>query len=123
MESGVPVAPSGTTFIEAEQRHIDEQKLKDLKAKDYLFHALDQSILKTILKKDTSKDVWGSMKEKYQSSMQVKQAQLQALRREFERPGETVNEYFAYTLTIANKMKIKVIQSWWRNITIYELEI
>ncbi|TXG53999.1 hypothetical protein EZV62_019255 [Acer yangbiense] len=40
---------------------------------------------------------------------QVKRAQLQALRREFEvlhmKVGETVNEYFARTLTIANKMK------------------
>lgn len=40
---------------------------------------------------------------------QVKWAQLQALRKEFEilhmKAGETVNEYIAWTLVIANKMK------------------
>ena len=41
--------------------------------------------------------------------LKVKRAQLQALRREFEtlymKEGETVNNFFARTLTIANKMK------------------
>ncbi|WJZ92508.1 hypothetical protein VitviT2T_011498 [Vitis vinifera] len=50
------------------------------------------------------------MKQKYQGSTRVKRAQLQALRREFEvlqmKEGESVDEYFARTLTIANKMKI-----------------
>ncbi|MCI53917.1 retrovirus-related Pol polyprotein from transposon TNT 1-94, partial [Trifolium medium] len=48
------------------------------------------------------------MKRKYQGSTKVKRAQLQALRREFEilamGEGETVNEYFARTLAIANRM-------------------
>jgi RNase H-fold protein (predicted Holliday junction resolvase) len=48
------------------------------------------------------------MKRKYQGSTKVKRAQLQALRSEFEalamKEGESVNEYFARTLTIANKM-------------------
>ncbi|MCI36928.1 retrovirus-related Pol polyprotein from transposon TNT 1-94, partial [Trifolium medium] len=48
------------------------------------------------------------MKLKYQGSTKVKRAQLQALRREFEilamGESETVDEYFARTLTIANKM-------------------
>ena len=39
----------------------------------------------------------------------MKLGNLQALRKEFEvlhmKTGETVNEYFARTLTIANKMK------------------
>ena len=49
------------------------------------------------------------MRQKYQGSTKVKCAQLQALRREFEilgmKEGEKVDEYFARTLTIANKMK------------------
>ncbi|KAL4378121.1 hypothetical protein GQ457_02G036680 [Hibiscus cannabinus] len=106
VENGISVAPVGTTLTEAQQRLIDDQKLKDLKAKNYLFQALDRSILETILKKDTSKDIWDSVKKKYQGSTR---AQLQALRREFEtlqmKAGETVNDYFARTLTIANKMK------------------
>lgn len=109
METGIPFSPVGTTLTEAQQRHIDEQKLKDLKVKNYLFQALDRSILETMLKKDTSQDIWESLKKKYQGSTRVKRAQLQALRKEFEtlhmKDGETVNDYFARTLTIANNMK------------------
>ncbi|XP_058086456.1 uncharacterized protein LOC131233683 [Magnolia sinica] len=47
--------------------------------------------------------------EKYQGSTRVKRVHLQAFRKEFEilhmKAGESVNEYFAQTLTIANKMK------------------
>ncbi|XP_016646919.1 PREDICTED: uncharacterized protein LOC103328157 [Prunus mume] len=72
--------------------------------------AIDQAILETILKKDTAKDIWDSLKQKYQGTTRVKRAQLQALRKEFEilhmKEGESVNEYFARTLTIANKMWI-----------------
>ena len=50
------------------------------------------------------------MKQKYQGSSQVKRAHLQALQKEFEilhmKEGESVNEYFARTLTIANKMNV-----------------
>jgi hypothetical protein len=49
------------------------------------------------------------MKQKFQGTTGVKLALLQALRKEFEilhmKAGESVNEYFARTLTIANKMK------------------
>jgi hypothetical protein len=51
-------------------------KLKDLKAKNYLFQAIDRSILETILSKDTSKQIWDSMKKKYQGSSTVKRSQL-----------------------------------------------
>ena len=80
-----------------------------MKAKNYLFQALDRSILETILKKDTTKNIWDSLKQKYQGTTRVKRAHLQALRKEFEilhmKEGESMNEYFAQTLTIANKMK------------------
>jgi hypothetical protein len=73
--------------------------LKDLKVKNYLFQALDRSVLETIFKKDTTKDIWDSMKQKFQGSSRVKCAYLQALRKEFEvlhmKPEESVNEYFA----------------------------
>ena len=81
-----------------------------MKVKNYLFQALDRSILETILNKDTAKNIWDSMKQKYQDSTRVKRAHLQALRKEFEmlhmKARESVNEYFARTLSIANKMKI-----------------
>ena len=74
-----------------------KSEVKDLKTKNYLFQALDRSILETILNKDTTKNIWDSMKQKYQGSTRVKRAHLQALREEFEmlhmKGGESVNEY------------------------------
>nr|XP_010941826.1 uncharacterized protein LOC105059982 [Elaeis guineensis] len=85
-------------------------KLKDLKAKNYLFQAIDRFILETILiSKETSKDIWDSMKKKYQDSSSVKRAQLQALRKDFEtqqmKDGEFVTHYCARTMVITNKMR------------------
>lgn len=94
----------------AQQKVIEEEKLKDLKVKNYLFQAIDRTIIETILNKETSKAIWDSMKLKYQGSTKVRRAQLQALRREFEvlgmKEGEKVDEYFTRTLTIANKMQV-----------------
>jgi RNase H-fold protein (predicted Holliday junction resolvase) len=106
IENGVVIAPANAT---AEQRRLaDESKLRDLKVKNYLFQAIDRSILETILNRETSRDIWEAMRRKYQGSTKVKRAQLQALRREFEvlamGESETVNDYFARTLAIANKM-------------------
>ena len=110
VETGIIAAADGVDPSEAQQKQIDEQKLKDLKCKNYLFQALDRSILETILKKDTAKDIWDSLKQKYQGTARVKRAQLQALRKEFEtlhmKAAESVNDYFGRTLIIANKMRI-----------------
>ena len=84
VESGIQEPPAGATVTDAQQTDIEARKLKDLKAKNYLFQAIDRPILETILCKDTSKDIWDSMKKKYQGSSRVKRAQLQALRRDFE---------------------------------------
>ncbi|RVW80052.1 Retrovirus-related Pol polyprotein from transposon TNT 1-94 [Vitis vinifera] len=109
VESGIPTVAEGVVLTDAQRKNIDDQKLKDLKAKNYLFQALDRSVLETILNKDTAKNIWDSLKQKYQGTTRVKRAHLQALRKEFEllhmKAGESVNEYFARTLTIANKMK------------------
>jgi hypothetical protein len=60
------------------------------------------------LVRDTAKDIWDAMKRKYQGSTKVKRTQLQSLRREFEVLGmgesEFINEYFARSLAIANRM-------------------
>ncbi|GAU12288.1 hypothetical protein TSUD_141960 [Trifolium subterraneum] len=106
IETGVTVAPPNAT---AEQIRIaNESKLQDLKVKIFLFQAIDRTILETILNRDTTKEIWEAMKQKYQGSLKVKRAQLQALRREFEvlemEDDESVNDYFARTLAIANKM-------------------
>ncbi|KAH0737556.1 hypothetical protein KY290_036261 [Solanum tuberosum] len=63
---------------------LDSLRLKDLKAKNYIFQAIDRSILETILCKDTSKQIWDSMKKKYQGTAKAKRVKLQALCGEFE---------------------------------------
>nr|GLL16779.1 Retrovirus-related Pol polyprotein from transposon TNT 1-94 [Ipomoea trifida] len=108
VENEIPAAAEGGASSEAERKRIEGLKLTDLKAKNYLFQALDRSILETILKKDTAKNIWDSMKQKFQGATRVKNSHLQALRKEFEilemKIGESVNEYFARTLSIVNKM-------------------
>jgi hypothetical protein len=73
IETGIIVAAEDKDLRE---KTIDELRLKDLKAKNYLFQAIDRSILETILKKDTAKDIWDSLKRKYQGTTRVKRAQL-----------------------------------------------
>jgi hypothetical protein len=109
VETGIPVLPAAAT---AEQRNsVDEARLKDLKAKNYLFQSIDRAISETILDKTTSKAIWDSMARKYQGSTKVKRAQLQALKGEFEmlrmKEKETVSDYFAKVLATVNKMKIQ----------------
>ncbi|KAK7368917.1 hypothetical protein VNO80_10950 [Phaseolus coccineus] len=109
IENGIPATAEGVEPTEAQLKRNEDQKLKDLKVKNYLFQAIDRTTIETILNKETAKAIWDSMRQKYQGSTKVKRAQLQALRREFEilgmKEGEKVDEYFARTLTIANKMK------------------
>ncbi|XP_022852868.1 uncharacterized protein LOC111374431 [Olea europaea var. sylvestris] len=108
IEHGIPTG--GEAHPTEEQRKvIEDAKLEDLKAKNYLFQVIDRLVLETILNKDTSKSIWDSLKQKYQGTARVQRAQLQALRKEFKvltmKVGESMNEYFARTLTIANKMR------------------
>lgn len=62
MQDGIPEPAIDTPFTEVQRKHVDDQKLKDLKAKNYLFQALDRSVLETILNKHTTKDIWDSLK-------------------------------------------------------------
>ena len=83
-------------------------KLKDLKAKTYIFQAIRSPTLETILCKENFKDIWDSMRKKYQGTARVKRAQLQALRRDFAtlqmKEGESVMSYCARTMETSNKM-------------------
>ncbi|XP_024171544.1 uncharacterized protein LOC112177486 [Rosa chinensis] len=109
IENGITVPEDEAALTDAQRKVIDDQKLKDLKVKNYLFQSIDRTIKETILNRDTAKNIWDSMKQKFQGSTRIKRAQLQALRGEFEvlqmKEGEQVNEYFSRTLAIANKMK------------------
>lgn len=110
IEQGIPTTEAGAEFTEGQKKAFEDAKLKDLKAKNYLFQAIDRTVLETILNTDTAKSIWDSLKQKYQGTARVQRAQRQALRKEFEvlhmEVGESVNEYFARTLTIANKMRV-----------------
>ena len=44
-------------LTDAQKKNIDDQKLKDLKANNYLFQDLDLSILEMILNKDITKNI------------------------------------------------------------------
>ena len=100
---------TGVMLTDAQKVELEGKKLKDLKAKNYLFQAIDRSILETIYCKETSKQIWDSMK-KYEGTAKAKRAQLQALRGDFEtlhmKSGELVSDYFSRTMAIANKMRI-----------------
>lgn len=52
VESGRPAAAEGFVLTDAQKKNIEDLKLKDLKAKNYMSQALDRSILETILNKD-----------------------------------------------------------------------
>ncbi|XP_016574053.1 uncharacterized protein LOC107871651 [Capsicum annuum] len=109
VEDDIGILAEGETLTNAQKAELEARKLKDLKAKNYLFQAIDRPILETILCKETSKDIWDSMKKKYQGIARVKRAQLQALRRDFEtlqmEEGELVLSYCTRTMEINNKMR------------------
>lgn len=122
VETGYTEPAAGATVTEAQQKRLEELKLKDLKVKNYLFQAIDRNILETILEKNTSKQIWESMKKKYEGSARVKRSILQALRREFEtlemKSGENVNDYFSRVMTVTNKMRVHGEQM--RDVTVVE---
>jgi hypothetical protein len=104
IETGISNAPENPT--PEQEKAEKDSKLCDLKVKNYLFQSIDRTIMEIILVKDSAKDIWDAMRRKYQGSTKVKCAQLQALRKEFKilalKEGESINEYFARTLSIAN---------------------
>ena len=55
--SGVAEPAAGVVLIDAQKVELEGKKLKDLKAKNYLFQAIDRFILETILCKETSKQI------------------------------------------------------------------
>ena len=48
VETGYVEPESGAVLTEAQQKKLDEMKLKGLKVKNYLFQAIDRTILETI---------------------------------------------------------------------------
>lgn len=122
VETGYVELESRAVLTEVQQKKLDEMKLKDLKVKNYLFQAIDRTILETILHKNTSKQIWNSMKKKYEGNERVKRSILQALRKEFEtleiKSGEGVSDYFSRVMSVSNKMRVHGEQM--RDVTIVE---
>ncbi|XP_038889387.1 uncharacterized protein LOC120079306 [Benincasa hispida] len=58
----------GETLSEVWQKEYEDLMLKDLKAKNYLFQAIDRTTLEQILEKHTAKQIWDSMKKKYEGN-------------------------------------------------------
>lgn len=74
------------TPVNATQEQLkatEERNIKYLKAKNYLFQAIDRPILETILVRNTSKDIWDAMHQKYHGLPKAKRAHLQSLCIEF----------------------------------------
>ncbi|XP_073268022.1 uncharacterized protein [Populus alba] len=122
IEIGYTEPEEGASVTETQRKKLEELKLKDLKVKNYLFQAIDRTILETIPEKNTSKQIWDSMKRKYEGNARVKRSILQTLRKEFEtlemKTGEHVTDYFAKVMTVASKMRIYGEQM--RDVTIVE---
>ena len=68
VEFGYTEPAIGTVQTDAQQKKLDELKLKDLKVKNYLFQAIDRTVLGTILKKNTAKEIWDAMKKRYEGN-------------------------------------------------------
>lgn len=129
VESGYNQPTSMDGMTPTQKQNLEEMKLKDLEAKNYLFQSLDKSILKTITQKKTSKQLWDSMKMKCQGNVRVKRAQLNHLHRDFEvlemKQGESINDYFGRVMTIANDMRnygedvsdVKIVEKILRTLT------
>ncbi|KAL6223087.1 hypothetical protein ACLB2K_006477 [Fragaria x ananassa] len=92
------------------RQRVEQIKENDLKVKNFLFQAINMTIMDTILDRSSSKSIWDSMKQKYHGSSKVKRASRQALKKDFEilqmKEDDRIAEFFARTLTIVNKLKV-----------------
>lgn len=52
MQSGIDELKTVVELIAAQQKALEDARLKDLKAKNYLFSSIDKTILKTIAQKE-----------------------------------------------------------------------
>ncbi|KAL4567103.1 hypothetical protein LXL04_022677 [Taraxacum kok-saghyz] len=129
VDEGYQVIKPGELATPTQQKNYDENKLKDLKACNYLFQSIDKSILKQIQQKETAKQIWDAMKLKFRGNERVKRAQLQRLGRDFKtleiKTGETVTDYLGRVMVVSNDMwnpgenmsDVKIVEKVLRTIT------
>ena len=107
---GIEEPTTGVVLTEKQKTYLEGLKLKDLKVKNYLSQVIDCLILKTVLCKETSKQIQDPIKKKYKGSTRTKRQQLQGFRSELKTlrmiSGELVMDYFSRMMAIANKMRI-----------------
>ena len=93
----------------SDDKTLTKIRVKDHQVRHYLYQAIDRTVFEQILDRRTSKIVWDSMKRKFVGNQRVKKSLINALRREFEvlemRKDETITEYFAKVMQVANKMR------------------
>jgi hypothetical protein len=58
--------------------------IETIQDKKLSFQLIDRSILETIICKETSKDIWDSMRKKYQGITRANRQQFQALQSKFK---------------------------------------
>jgi len=106
---GVEKPDESADLTDEQLEQLENARLDDHKVKHYLFRAIDRTVFEQILDRSTSKIVWDSLKRKFGGNARVKKSLLNALRREFEVlemiDTETITEYFARVMTVANKMR------------------
>ncbi|KAM0043888.1 putative RNA-directed DNA polymerase [Helianthus debilis subsp. tardiflorus] len=130
IENGFKEPREGEQLTPTQRTNLEVMRLKDLKARNYLFQSIDKQILKTITQKDSAKKIWDAMKVKYHGNARVKRAQLQRHRREFEtlemKEGEGVAEYLSRVMVVANDMRncgedmpdVKIVEKVLRSLTV-----
>ena len=57
VETGILTIVDGVEPTEAQRKAIEDQRLKDLKVQNYLFQAIDRTIMKTIIDKESLKSI------------------------------------------------------------------
>ncbi|KAF2285423.1 hypothetical protein GH714_004283 [Hevea brasiliensis] len=109
VEKGFTEPTEREKLTEAQQAELNDARTKDYQVKHYLFQAIDRTVFEQILDRRTSKIVWDSLKRKFGGNQKVKKSLLNALRRDFEvlemKNEETITEYFARVMLVANKMR------------------
>ncbi|CAL1382495.1 unnamed protein product [Linum trigynum] len=109
VNEGIKEPAAGEQLSTVELNSLEDSKLNDLKAKNYLFSSIVKVILKTITKKNTAKEIWDSMKLKFHGSARVKKVQLQTLRGNYEllemKEEDTITDYFGRVMVVTNAMR------------------
>ncbi|KAD5316822.1 hypothetical protein E3N88_16768 [Mikania micrantha] len=129
IDPGFTEPREGVELMAAQRTDLETMRLEGLKAQNYLFQSIDKQIVKTMTHKETAKQIWDAMKNKYQGNARVKKEQLQRLRRDFEilemKEGESVTDYVGRVMITANEMRnfgeemtdVKIVEKVLRSLT------